>query len=100
MVQNVGALRPLLEVELDRALEEVRSVNESVVSFVQTLSAAAGRRRQPPGRDRGDGSGINNPLTSVLGYAQPNPSNAKYWISTRWSGGPWKLAAATQSASR
>lgn len=41
VVQNLEAVRPLVEVERDRALEEVRLVNESVVSFVQTLSAAA-----------------------------------------------------------
>ncbi len=41
VVQDLEALRPLLEVERDRAIAEVRLVNDSVVSFVQTLSAAA-----------------------------------------------------------
>ncbi len=39
--QQLEALRALLEVERDRALAEVRLVQDSVVSFVQTFSAAA-----------------------------------------------------------
>ncbi len=38
---RLEALRPLLQVEQDRALADVGLVNDSVVSFVQTFSAAA-----------------------------------------------------------
>ncbi|MCS7234406.1 MAG: ATP-binding protein [Armatimonadota bacterium] len=41
VVARLEALRPLLEVERDRALEEAEVVNQSVVSFVQTFSTAA-----------------------------------------------------------
>jgi signal transduction histidine kinase len=41
VVARLEALRPLLEVERDRALEEAEVVNHSVVSFVQTFSTAA-----------------------------------------------------------
>jgi signal transduction histidine kinase len=39
--QQLEALRAVVEVERDRALAEVRLVHDSVVSFVQTFSAAA-----------------------------------------------------------
>jgi len=41
VVERLEALRPLLEVERDRALADLALVNESVVSFVETLSAAS-----------------------------------------------------------
>lgn len=41
VVERLEALRPLLEVERDRALANLNLVNESVVSFVETLSAAS-----------------------------------------------------------
>jgi len=41
VTQQLEALRALVEVERDRALAEVRLVQDSVVSFVQAFSAAA-----------------------------------------------------------
>lgn len=41
VTSRLETLRPLLQVEQDRALADVGLVNDSVVSFVQTFSAAA-----------------------------------------------------------
>ncbi len=41
VVRQLESLRPLLEVERDRALADVELVNGSVLSFVQTAAAAA-----------------------------------------------------------